>query len=140
MTKSDNKIWDPLRKKWLVCTPEEEVRQWFIKLLNSQLQIPMHMMMSEVAMKFGEGIVKKDFRADILVYDRKLKPLMVVECKRPDVKLSQDVVEQALKYNMVLGAPYIAITNGRGTYVCHLEDGRFVFLEKVPAYLEMLQG
>ena len=138
MDRNEDKIWCPLRKKWLVRTPEEEVRQWFIQLLHNHLQIPMHMMMSEVALQFGEGRVKKDFRADILVYDRKLQPLMVVECKRPEVRLTQEVVEQALRYNMVMHAPYLAITNGRTSYVCHLEDGKYVFKEKVPTYLEMI--
>ncbi len=134
----DEKIWDPLRKKWLVRTPEEEVRQWFIQLLHRQLQIPLHMMMSEVHMQFGEGYMKKDYRADILVYDRNLHPLMVVECKRPDVHLAQEVVEQVLRYNMVMHAPYLAVTNGQSSYVCHLEDGKYVFQKKVPTYLEMI--
>ena len=73
-------IWDPLRKKMVALTPEEGVRQWFISLLQSQMKVPVYMMMSEVAMKYGEGVLKKNFRADILVFDRKLKPLMVVEC------------------------------------------------------------
>ena len=138
MTNSENKIWCPLRKKWLVRTPEEEVRQWFIQLLHQHLQIPLHMMMSEVSMKYGEGYRKKDFRADILVYDRKLQPLMIVECKRPEVRLTQEVVEQTLRYNMVMHAPYLAITNGRTSYVCHWEASEYVFLEHLPNYLEMI--
>lgn len=107
-----NKVWDPLRKKMVSLTPEEKVRQWFIGVLRDTLKVPIHMMMSEVSMRFGE----KPFRADILVYGRDTSPLMVVECKREDVEMSREVLEQALKYNLVLGARFIVITNGSETF------------------------
>ena len=87
------KVWDPLRKKAVALTPEEMVRQWFIGVLKERMKVPEYMMMSEVAMKFGG----KDFRADILVYGRDTAPLMVVECKREDVPMSREVLEQALR-------------------------------------------
>lgn len=105
-------VWDPLRKKEVPLTPEEKVRQWFIGVLRDNLKVPVHMMMSEVSMKFG----RKPFRADILVYGRDTAPLMVVECKREDVEMSREVLEQALKYNLVLGARFIVITNGTMTF------------------------
>ena len=105
-------VWDPLRKKEVPMTPEEKVRQWFIGVLRDNLKVPEHMMMSEVSMKFG----RKPFRADILVYGRDTAPLMVVECKREDVVMSREVLEQALKYNLVLGARFIVITNGTMTF------------------------
>ncbi|MGP1392918.1 MAG: type I restriction enzyme HsdR N-terminal domain-containing protein [Candidatus Cryptobacteroides sp.] len=132
-------IWDPLRKKMVALTPEEGVRQWFISLLQSQMKVPVYMMMSEVAMKYGEGVLKKNFRADILVFDRKLKPLMVVECKRPDVELTGNVIEQVLKYNMVLDVKYIVITNGTNSYICRRVGDRFEFIESSPVYEEMLK-
>ncbi len=132
-------IWDPLRKKMVALTPEEGVRQWFISLLQSQMKVPVYMMMSEVAMKYGEGVLKKNFRADILVFDRKLKPLMVVECKRPDVELTGNVIEQVLKYNMVLDVKYIVITNGTNSYICRRSGDRFEFIESSPVYEEMLK-
>ena len=138
--KSSQQIWDPLRKKLVALTPEEGVRQWFIRLLIEQMRVPSHMMMSEVGIKFGQCLVKKDYRADILVYDRGLKPLMVVECKRPEVALSKEVIEQAMRYNMVLDVKYLAITNGNTSFVCRKEGDRFVFLEKSPVYEEMLEG
>ncbi len=82
--------WDPLRKKMVALTPEEKVRQWFIGVLRDQVKVPSYMMMSEVAMKFGQ----KDFRADILVYGRDTAPLMVVECKREDIEMTREVLEQ----------------------------------------------
>ena len=105
-------VWDPLGKKEVPLTPEEKVRQWFIGVLRDNLKVPEHMMMSEVSMKFG----RKPFRADILVYGRDTAPLMVVECKREDVEMSREVLEQALKYNLVLGARFIVITNGTKTF------------------------
>ncbi len=105
-------VWDPLRKKLVALTPEEKVRQWFIGVLRDSAQIPVHMMMSEVALKFGD----KSYRADILVYGRDTAPLMVVECKREDIQLDREVLEQALRYNLALGVKYIIITNGQKTF------------------------
>ena len=105
-------VWDPLRKKLVALTPEEKVRQWFIGLLRDSAQVPVHMMMSEVALKFGD----KPYRADILVYGRDTAPLMVVECKREDIQLDREVLEQALRYNLALGVKYIIITNGQKTF------------------------
>ena len=129
-------IWDPLRKKEVALTPEERVRQWCIGVLSQRMEVPMHMMMSEVGFNFGG----KKFRADILVYDRKARPLMVVECKRPEVDLTQDVLDQAIRYNMVLNVKYIIITNGTKTYICRRNDGAstYEFLNAVPKYSEMI--
>lgn len=106
------RIWDPLRKKMVALTPEERVRQWFIGVLKESMKVPEYMMMSEVSLKLGD----KPFRADILVYGRDTAPLMVVECKRPETAMDREVLEQALKYNLVLGVRYIAITNGERTF------------------------
>lgn len=140
------KIWDPLRKKEVALTPEERVRQWFIGILRDNMKVPEHMMMSEVGMKFGTGVgsiltksTRKEFRADILVYDRNLRPLMVVECKRPEVELTDAVVQQALTYNRVLDVRYITVTNGLKTIICRLQGDTFVPLSKAPSYEEMIR-
>lgn len=131
-------IWDPLRKKEVALTPEEKVRQWCIGVLAGQMGVPMHMMMSEVGFRLGG----KQFRSDILVYDRQARPLAVVECKRPEVVLNQVVLDQAIRYNMVLDVKYMIITNGTSTYICRRTetDGqrKYVFIDKVPTYNEML--
>lgn len=131
-------IWDPLRKKEVALTPEEEVRQWCIGVLNRSLGVPLHMMMSEASFRLGE----KQFRADIIVYDRNLHPLVVVECKRPEVVLSKDVLDQAIRYNMVLDVRYILITNGKNTMalVRGSEEGavRYELTGNVPSYNEMV--
>ena len=131
-------IWDPLRKKEVALTPEEEVRQWCIRVLSEKMQVPPGLMMSEAGFKLGG----KQFRADILVYDRKAQPLMVVECKRPEVELTKEVLEQAVRYNMVLNVRYIIITNGLRTFICRREekDGniQYVPAASLPVYSEMI--
>ena len=127
-------IWDPLRKKEVALTPEEQVRQWCIRVLAEQMQVPMHMMMSEV----GFRLAGKQLRADILVYDRSAKPLMVVECKRPEVALTQEVLDQAIRYNIVLEVKYMIITNGTKTFICQRRGDGFEFINTVPVYNDML--
>ena len=131
-------IWDPLRKREVALTPEERVRQWCIGVLNSAMEVPLHMMMSEAGFKLGE----KQFRADILIYDRSARPIAVVECKRPEVELTQEVLDQAVRYNMVLNVKYMIITNGNKTYILGQteKDGRmsYEFVKKLPNYQEML--
>lgn len=123
-------VWDPLRKKEVALTPEEKVRQWFIGVLRDSMGVPEHMMMSEVGFKLGD----KPFRADILVYAKDLKPLVVVECKRPEVTLSKEVLEQAIRYNLVLDVEYIIITNGNSTIAYHKGEG---FINSLPQYKEI---
>ena len=127
-------VWDPLRRKQVAATPEERVRQWFIIQLRDTFGVPEHMMNSEVGFKFGA----KPWRADILVYDRAGKPLAVVECKRPDVALDAHVIEQAMRYNSVLGVRYLFVTNGNLTYLYTLEGDTFVPLDRIPTFEEML--
>ena len=127
-------IWDPLRRKEVALTPEEEVRQWFIGVLSRQMEVPMHMMMSEAGFKLGE----KQFRADIIVYDRKAVPLVVVECKRPEIELTKEVLDQAVRYNMVLNVKLIIITNGTRTLMCERYEGGYRFTSEVPKYIDLL--
>lgn len=131
-------IFDPLRKKNVALTPEERVRQWCIGVLSEKLQVPLHMMMSEVGFKLGD----KQLRCDIIVYDRQAKPLMVVECKRPEVGLTSEVLDQAVRYNMVLDVRYMVITNGTRTYVFRRteQDGhtQYVVASDLPVYNEMI--
>ena len=129
-----NVVWDPLRKKEVALTPEERVRQWCIGVLRDQMGVPVHMMMSEAGFKLGD----KQFRVDILVYDRQASPLMVVECKRPEVELTQEVLDQAIRYNMVLNVKYMIITNGTKTFICCKGEAGYKFIDSVPNYEQML--
>jgi hypothetical protein len=99
-------IWDPSRKKWLVCTPEEWVRQHavqWLKLFGFAFEI----MQMEGCLK----TLHKSKRSDILIY-KGGKPWLLVECKAPSVKLSQETFNQAFNYNQTLKAPYLYLTNG----------------------------
>ena len=126
-------IWDPLRRKSVRNTPEEQVRQWFISVLHEGMGVPEHMMGSEVALKHGA----KEYRADIVVYDRSAAPIMVVECKRPEVELGQQVVDQALRYNNELNVKYIAISNGLKTFIFERTVDGWEFMQKAPLWEEM---
>ncbi len=128
-------IWDPLRKKSVRNTPEEAVRQWFISVLHEGMKVPEHMMGSEVALKHGA----KEYRADIVVYNREAHPVMVVECKRPEVTLNQEVVDQALRYNNELNVRYIVVTNGAKTFMFERQDGGWQFMQKAPLWEEMMK-
>lgn len=130
---ADGTIWDPLRKKHVALTPEERVRQWFIGVLAEDMEVPMHMMMSEAPLKLG----RKQFRADVLVYDRQMRPVVIVECKRPEVELTGEVLDQALRYNMVLGVKVIIITNGTRTHICKRGADGYEFISRVPKYNEL---
>ena len=125
-----SQVWDPLRRKMVALTPEEKVRQWFISTLRDQFNVPEHMMMSEVSFKLGS----KPFRADILVCGRNLSPLMVGECKREDVEMDREVLEQALRYNLALGVKYIVITNGRATFGFRRTAGQEMPYEQIKVF------
>lgn len=127
-------MYDPLRKKEVAATPEETVRQWFIGVLENDVKVPRHMMMSETGFRFAQ----KQYRADILVYDRSLKPLAVVECKREDVELDASVVEQAMRYNAVLDVRYIFLTNGKRTLLFKRDGQEFKPCTELPEYGSML--
>lgn len=129
------KVFDPLRKKEVAFTPEERVRQWFIRFLHEEMQVPYSMMNSEVAFALGE----KKLRADIVVFARDLHPMMVVECKRPDVPLTSEVANQIFRYNYVLDVPFIVATNGQNTYICKRNETGCAFLSQAPSFTQMLE-
>ena len=131
-------IYDPLRRKEVALTPEEEVRQWFITdVLHRGMGVPLHMMRSEVAL---DGPGGKSLRADIVVYGRgELAPRLIVECKRPDVVLDADVVDQAIRYHRVLGGVrWIVVTNGHKSFFFERQGGEeFRFLPVAPKWEDM---
>ena len=135
MADSRGNIFDPLRHKEVKATPEEQVRQWFVQVLLREAGVPAHLMMTEVGFKWGG----KQYRADVLAYDRQGRPLAVVECKRPDVDLGPAVAEQAMRYNTVLDVRWIFLTNGTTTMVFRREGGSFVPHGALPGYEEMVR-
>jgi hypothetical protein len=122
-------IFDSIRKVWLLLTEEEWVRQNFVNYLITQLNYPSTVIAIEKEISLND--LKKRF--DILVYDKKHKPWMLVECKEPKVNLSEDVLQQALRYNISVPVEYIVITNGNTT-VGWKKDNELTLLEEMPQW------
>lgn len=97
-----------LRRKLLVLTPEEWVRQHFINLLTTRYAYPLALMRIEGGLRLN-CLAK---RTDLIVYDRNGHPFLVLECKAPTIRLTPAVLEQAARYNHVVQAPYLAVSNG----------------------------
>lgn len=114
-------IWDSLRRKWLVLTPEEWVRQHTIGWLVTHKGIPALRITQEYPVKIN-GLNQ---RADIVVMNEFAKPHILVECKAPDVVLDHEVVMQAIRYNSIVGARYILLTNGLKLYGYEYADGKY---------------
>lgn len=130
----EKQIWDPLRRKMVSLTPEEQVRQWFIGVLRDVCKVPEHLMGSEVPLRLGQ----KKQRADIVVFGRDASPVAVVECKRPDVEIDQDVLMQAARYNLCLGVRWVMLTNGKRTVVLKMgEGGGLRTVDTLPQYSQM---
>ncbi len=110
--KGQTEVFDPIRKKWLLLTPEERVRQQLILFLLNIRKIPASHISVEKAITVN-GLKK---RYDLVVFDQEGKPWMVVECKAPEVEITQAVVEQAGRYNSTLHAPILGVTNGHTQY------------------------
>ena len=110
-------VYDIVRRKYLVLTPEEKVRQTFLHFLISGLGFSRSLIQTEQATHYHS----LNKRTDILVFDRDGHPFLLVECKAPGVKISAGVVEQASRYNFTLRAPYLCITNGKNTYCFHTD-------------------
>jgi hypothetical protein len=129
------RIFDPIRKKYVALTPEEWVRQHFINYLLTEKSAPAGLMILE------KKIIMNTMtrRPDILVYDKKGEPVLIVECKSPEVAISQDTFDQIARYNSVIRASYLVVTNGLQHYCCKMahEDNSYQFLEDVPNYADM---
>ena len=128
-------IFDPIRKKFVVLTPEEWVRQHFTYYMVNELGYPRSRMSVESGTQY-HGLSK---RSDILFYDVELKPLVLVECKAASVTIGQKTFEQVSIYNKTLKAPVIMVTNGLVHYACEVDHqkGSYQFLEAIPAYKDL---
>ncbi|MDE7336388.1 MAG: type I restriction enzyme HsdR N-terminal domain-containing protein, partial [Muribaculaceae bacterium] len=126
-------IFDPLRRRWLYLTPEEWVRQHFVAHLIADKQYPMQLMANEVSLELN-GLRR---RCDTVVWNHTdAKPLIIIEYKAPSVKLSRRVFDQIVRYNMVLKAPYLIVSNGLTHYCCRVDcqTGEYSFLTEIPTY------
>lgn len=128
-------IFDPFRKKYVVLTPEEWVRQNFLSYLVAEKGYKHSLIVVEASIKYD----RMHKRCDALVYNSKGEKVMIIECKSTAVKLSQVVFDQAIRYNYPLGVKYLTITNGLSHYCCEIDysSGKYTFLDKVPDFGEI---
>ena len=114
-------IWEPRRGRYIVLTPEEWVRQHVINMLITTGRIPSH----NIVCEYPVPLNGQPQRADIVAMDNRAKPLIVVECKAADVSIGDDVLAQAVRYNSVLKARYVMITNGLQHFCYRCENDRY---------------
>ncbi|MBN2612628.1 MAG: type I restriction enzyme HsdR N-terminal domain-containing protein [Bacteroidales bacterium] len=131
-------IFDEIRKKYVALTPEEWVRQNFLKYLLMELNYPAGLL----AVEYEITVNNLSKRCDAVVFSRLGKPVMILEFKAPDVKLSQAVFDQIIIYNRALGVNYLAVSNGVRHFCCVLdhENRSYRFLQKIPVYEEIQGG
>lgn len=131
-------ILDDVRRRYVALTPEEWVRQHFVHYLIEKLGFPASLTANEVRLELGEKVL----RADTVVYDRSLHPLMIVEYKAPHIKLTQHVFDQISAYNILLHVDYLTVSNGMESYCCKMDydNKTYTFLESIPDYQNILQS
>ena len=121
-------IFDAIRKMWLLLTQEEWVRQNFVAYLVKEKHYPVALIALEKEIILND--LKKRF--DILVYDAAHQPWMLVECKAPDIKLTEEVLQQVLRYNITVPVAYIVITNGSNTIAWQKTAGQLKLIHDLP--------
>jgi hypothetical protein len=140
ITKKDNKafILDVIRRQYVALTPEEWVRQHFIHFLIGHKNYPQSLMANEVQLKLN-GMSR---RCDTVVYDRTLRPRVIIEYKAPTVNITQKVFDQICRYNIVLQVDYLIVSNGITHYCCKVDYNTrsYSFLKEIPIYTEIIEG
>lgn len=123
-------IFDIIRKKYLLLTPEEWIRQHWIHFLIEEKKYPRSLIAVEMPLKVN----RLEKRCDIVVYGKNGKPQLIVECKSGSIKMSQKVFEQIARYNLTLRVKYLVVSNGRDTFCCEIdfEKGDFTFIKDLP--------
>ena len=129
-------IFDEYRNKFVALTPEEWVRQNFTHYLVQELNYPKGRIRLEMPLSKGN----KSKRCDIVVFDSLLQPIVIIECKAPQVKITQKVFNQIGLYNISLKVNYLFVTNGLNHYSCKIDfqTNKFTFLDAIPNYNSLL--
>ncbi len=129
-------IYDILRRKHVALTPEEWVRQHFIHYMIECKSYPASLMANEVSLKYGS----KSLRADTVLYNRSLKPIMIMEYKAPDIAITRNVFDQISAYNLLLHVDYLIMSNGMQHYCCKMDYDRrcYTFLTDIPDYPDII--
>ena len=125
-------IFDFLRRRYVALTPEEWVRQHFTHFLVEHKSYPQGLLANEVELSVGD----KSLRCDSVLYDRTLRPRMIVEYKAPHIKLTQKVFQQIATYNLLLHVDYLVVSNGIEHHCVKMdyENEKYLFLEDIPEY------
>jgi hypothetical protein len=128
-------VFDFIRKKWLVLTPEEWVRQHVVNYLVNYKSYPLSLISLEAGLKYN-ALSK---RSDILVYNKLGHPLLIIECKAPEVVVSQLVIDQVSIYNKTIGAKFLYVTNGLKHYCWTFKalENKFEFLSQIPDFKDI---
>lgn len=131
-----NKVYDCLRDKYIPLTPEEYVRQQFTAWMRTSLHYPASLMANEIGVEVN-GMKK---RCDTVVFRPNSTPLVIVEFKAPDVRISQNTFDQIVRYNLCLRAKYLIVSNGMNHYCCVIdyESGTYNFIPDIPDYLGLV--
>lgn len=131
-TTDGDQIFDCLRHKFVALTPEEWVRQHFIAFLIQHKNYPASLMANEIAISLNN--TKR--RCDTVVFDKTGKPLVIIEYKAESVEITQKVFDQIVRYNMVLKAQYLIVSNGMKHYCCRIDydNHTYHFLQDIPPY------
>jgi|TARA_B110000977_G_C10867687_1_gene412280 hypothetical protein len=131
---SENKtlIFDNLRKKYMVLTPEEWVRQHFVQFLIEEKKYPA----SLIALEKQLTLNNRKKRTDILVFNKEGNHDIIVECKAPKIKITQATFDQIARYNLKLKANFLVVTNGLDHFYCKMdfENEAYIFLKDIPNY------
>ena len=129
-------VLDVYRKRFVKLTPEEEVRQRFARYLVEEKGFPASLIMTEYSLKLN----KLSRRCDILVHKPAGHPALLVECKAPEVKISQASFDQVARYNLAFKVSYLIVTNGLKHYCCLIdfETEKITFLKEIPAYESLI--
>lgn len=132
LDEGDPLIFDPVRKKWVALQPEEWVRQHVVHFLRAEKHFPDGLITIEQGFDY-QGMPR---RADLVAHGRDGRPVLLVECKAPDVPIDQSVFDQVALYNQVIRARYLFVTNGL-THYCSKIDWvrrRYEFIDEVPDF------
>ena len=129
------KIFDRLRKKFIILTPEEWVRQHFVNYLINHKGFPESLMANEIGITLN-GTRR---RCDTVVFDKHGSPMVIVEYKASSILISQSTFDQIVRYNMVLHARYLIVSNGMNHYCCRIDydNMSYDFLKEVPDYADL---
>lgn len=125
-------IFDFIRRKFVALTPEEWVRQNFLRYLTEEKGFPKGL----IAVEMSLDISSNTQRCDVVCFNAEARPLVIIECKAARVKITQEVFEQAARYNMNLKTSFVIMTNGLNHYCCQIDytNKKVIYLKDIPHY------